>query len=105
MVALFVAFMFVGLVLTDLGVHKINAWQTERTAKRAQRKSVISAVPLWQVPEGVHLSDVHTWFRPDPMGGLEVGADPFITHAIGSVRRIVLPNPGDQDKKGKDNRT
>jgi glycine cleavage system H protein len=101
MVALFVAFMFVGLVLTDLGLHKWNAWQTMRTAERAQQDSVISRKPLWEVPEGVHLSDVHTWFRPDPMGGLEVGADPFITHAIGAVRRVVLPNVGDQVTAGQ----
>jgi glycine cleavage system H protein len=100
MVALFVAFMFVGLVLTDLGLHKWNAWQTVRTAERAQRDSIISN-ELWEVPEGVHLSDVHTWLRPDPKGGLEVGADPFITHAIGAVGRVVLPNAGDDVTAGQ----
>jgi glycine cleavage system H protein len=32
---------------------------------------------------------------------LEIGADPFITHAIGAVRRVVLPNPGDQVTAGQ----
>jgi glycine cleavage system H protein len=101
MVAIFVAFMFVSLVLTDLGVQKWNAWQTARSTARAASNAVISSEALWQVPEGVHLSDVHTWFRPDPTGGLEIGADTLITHAIGVVRRIVLPNPGDQVTAGQ----
>jgi glycine cleavage system H protein len=101
MVAIFVAFMFVSLVLTDLGVQKWNAWQAARSTERTTSDAAISSEVLWQVPEGVHLSDVHTWFRPDPTGGLEVGADPLITHAIGAVRRVVMPNPGDQVAAGQ----
>ena len=101
MVAIFVAFMFISLVLTDLGLHKWNAWQTARSSARTANDAAISSEVLWQVPEGVHLSDVHTWFRPDPTGGLEIGADPLITHAIGAVRRVVMPNPGDQVTAGQ----
>jgi glycine cleavage system H protein len=101
MVAIFVAFMFISLVLTDLGVHKWNAWQAARSTQRTASDAALSSEVLWQVPEGVHLSDVHTWFRPDPAGGLEIGADPLITHAIGAVRRVVLPNSGDQVTVGQ----
>ena len=101
MVAIFVAFMFISLVLTDLGVQKWNAWHAARSTERTASDAAISSEVLWQVPEGVHLSDVHTWFRPDPTGGLEVGADPIITHAIGAVRRVVMPNPGDQVTAGQ----
>lgn len=93
MVALFVAFMFVSLVLTDLGVEKWKAWHAARATRPAENTGLET---LWQVPEGVHLSAAHTWFRPDPAGGLELGADSFIAHAIGAVRQIVLPKPGDQ---------
>jgi glycine cleavage system H protein len=101
MVAIFVAFMFVSLVLMDLGVEKWKAWQMARSMR--SRATVMAFAPeaLWQVPEGVHLSDVHTWFRPDPTGGLEIGADPLITYAIGAARRIVLPIPGDEVTAGQ----
>jgi glycine cleavage system H protein len=96
MVALFVAFMFVSLVLTDLGVEKWKVWQAARATRPTDRAVAFGLGALWQVPEGVHLSTAHTWLRPDPAGGLELGADSFIAHAIGAVRQIVLPRPGDQ---------
>jgi glycine cleavage system H protein len=101
MVAIFIAFMFVSLVLADLGVQKWNVWQAARSTKRTEGDAASSGELLWQVPEGVHLSEVHTWFRPDPTGGLEIGADPLIAHAIGAVRRIAMPNPGDQIAAGQ----
>ena len=101
MVAVLVAFTFLGLVLTDFGVQKWNAWQASRSAVRATRRAAIAQEVLWDVPEGVHLSEVHTWFRPDPMGGLEVGVDNLIAHALGAVGRIVLPRPGEHVTAGQ----
>jgi glycine cleavage system H protein len=101
MVAILVAFTFLGLVLTDFGVQKWNAWQTARSAERATRRAPAAPGVLWDVPEGVHLSEVHTWFRPDPTGGLEVGVDNLIAHALGAVGRIVLPKPGDHVTAGQ----
>ncbi len=101
MVALFVALMFVCLVLTDLGVEKWHAWQTARAARSAATVRAPEPQMLWQIPEGVHLSGVHTWFRPDPAGGLEIGADSLIAYAVGAVRKIVLPKPGDQVTAGQ----
>ncbi len=101
MVAIFVAFMFLSLVITDLGVQKFNAWQTARATSRQASAASFADESLWQVPEGVHLSGVHTWFRPDPAGGLEIGADSLIAHALGSVARIVLPRPGDDVASGQ----
>lgn len=104
MVAIFVAFMFVSMVLADLGVVKWKEWRAAGTARAAQseaRVQVFLQEELWQVPEGIHLSGAHTWFKPDPAGGLEIGADPFIAHAIGAISRIVLPKPGDQVTMGR----
>jgi glycine cleavage system H protein len=101
MVALFVALMFVGLVLTDLAVEKWRVWQKARAARSAASVRAMEPQMLWQVPEGVHLSGVHTWFRPDPAGGLEIGADALIAYAVGTVRKIVLPKPGDHVTAGQ----
>jgi glycine cleavage system H protein len=101
MVAIFVALMFVGLVLTDLGVAKWRAWRAAQAGELATNAEAFRLEALWQVPEGVHLSSAHTWFRPDPAGGLQIGVDPLIPHAFGAVGRIVLPNPGDQVTTGQ----
>jgi len=104
MVAIFVAFMFLSMVITDLGVQKWKARRAAGTARPWEPQANLAAFApedLCQVPDGIHLSSAHTWLRPDPSGGLEIGADPFITHAVGAIRRVVLPNPGDQVTAGQ----
>jgi len=104
MVALFVAFMFVGLVLTDLAVQKWQAWRVAHPAQaRSPRAEALAhGLNAWcRVPEGVHLANQHTWVRPDPTGGLEMGADALIARAVGAVRRIILPKVGDQVTAGQ----
>ena len=104
MVAIFVAFMFVSLVLTDLGIAKWQAWRVAHPARARSPRGEVMAYgfgALCQVPEGVHLANQHTWVRPDPMGGLEIGADALIARAVGAVRRIVLPKVGDQVTAGQ----
>lgn len=98
MVAIFVALMFVGLVLTDLVLEKAKAWREARALRPARQGAGFG---LWQVPEGVHLSNAHTWVRPDPAGGLEIGADALIAHAMGAVERVVLPEVGEQVTAGQ----
>ncbi len=104
MVALFVAFMFVSLVLTDLALEKWRVWRAAHAAPPARPR--IEALgygfeELCRVPEGVHLAPQHTWFRANPAGGLEMGADALIVRAVGSVRRIILPKVGDQITAGQ----
>jgi len=104
MVAIFVAFMFISLVLIDLGVEKWRAWRVAHPARaRSPRAEVMAyALDAWcQVPEGVHLANQHTWVKPDPTGGLEIGADALIARAVGAVRRIILPKVGDQVTAGQ----
>jgi glycine cleavage system H protein len=102
MVAIFVALTFVGLVLTDLVLEK---WRAHQAVRRTLATSVNLRWPeldAWcQLPAGVHLSPAHAWFKPDPTGGLEVGADALIAHAIGIARRVVLPKVGDQVTVGQ----
>jgi len=104
MVAIFVAFMFISLVLTDLAVDKWRAWRVAHAALARNPTAEVMAYDLdalWQVPEGVHLANQHTWIRPDPTGGLKMGADALIVRAVGAVRRIILPQVGDQVAAGQ----
>lgn len=100
MVAIIVAFMFVSVVLMDLGVQKWKAWQAMVATDTANFPS-FTPDTLWQVPEGIHLSTSHTWFRADPNGGLLVGADSLIAYAIGPVSRIALAPIGRQVVAGQ----
>jgi glycine cleavage system H protein len=90
MVALFVALMFIGFLLVD----RIVQWL------RTRQSAVATALP-WTVPEGLYLSEEHTWFRPDSSGGVRVGADGLLAHALGVVEKVVLPKLGDQVKPGQ----
>jgi glycine cleavage system H protein len=104
MVAIFFAFMFVSLVLTDLAVEKWRAWRVAHSVLATCPTAEMMAYglePLCQIPEGVCLANQHTWVKPDPTGGLAVGADALIVRAVGTVRRIVLPKVGDQVTAGQ----
>jgi len=104
MVAIFVALMFVCLVLTDLGVEKWKAWRVAHPARATPPTAEVMAYGLnaWcQVPKDVHLNSQHTWLKPDPMGGLEIGADALIARAVGAVCRVILPKVGDEISAGQ----
>ncbi|MGD0220713.1 MAG: glycine cleavage system protein H [Terriglobia bacterium] len=104
MVAIFVAFMFVSLVLMDLAIEKWQAWRVAHPSLSTSPRARVMEYrfdALCQVPEGIHLSNHHTWVKPDPTGGLEIGADTLIVRAVGAVRRIVLPKVGDQVTVGQ----
>jgi glycine cleavage system H protein len=92
MVALFVALMFIGFVLVDLIVQRLQA----------RRAAVSAAVGLpWNVPKGFSLAEGHSWSHPDPLVGLRVGADALIAHALGAVEKVVLPKLGEQVEAGQ----
>jgi glycine cleavage system H protein len=104
MVALFVAFMFVSLVLTDLALEKWQVWRAQHAvvaARRPARAVEYGFEELCRIPEGVHLAPQHTWVRPNPAGELEMGADALLVRAVGSVSRIILPKIGDQITAGQ----
>jgi len=102
MVAIFVVLMFVCLVLIDLGLVKWHAWRASKKTQNAIVPAATTAMGEWcPLPEGVLLAGGHTWLKPDPTGGIEVGADAFLAHAFGVVDRIVLPKPGDEVRAGQ----
>jgi len=108
MVAIFVALMFVGLVLMDAVVQKIEARRAVSTAllpasRRARPAPVTARVGSfpWAVPQGVYLSEGHAWFKPDPSGQVRVGADALVAHALGTPEKVLVPKIGDLVSKGQ----
>jgi glycine cleavage system H protein len=92
MVALFVALMFIGFVLTDLVVQRV----------RAQRAPVSApAKPIWGVPKGFYLSEGHTWSHPDSSVGIRVGVDALVAHAVGAAENVRLPKIGELVEAGQ----
>ena len=102
MVAIFVALMFVGFVMIDLVVQKVEA---RRSAYAAVSSALPAAAPNhfdhWiTVPEGVYLSGGHAWARPLQEGTLRAGADSLVARALGAVSRVLLPSPGERVEAG-----
>jgi len=108
MVAIFVALMFIGLVLMDAVVQKVEARRSLSVAPlRAPRKTrpavlipQVGSFP-WAVPQGVYLSEGHAWFKPDPSGEVRVGADALVAHALGRLEKVVFPKTGDLVRRGQ----
>ncbi len=105
MVALFVAMMFIGFILVDAVVQRL---ETRRALTASAGKDHVGASALREtlsdwvaVPEGVHLSEGHTWARPLQAGTVRVGADSLVTRALGAVTRVFLPRAGDLVEAGE----
>jgi len=89
MVALFVALMFIGFLLTDAIV------------QRVVRKAPAPGQPAWEVPQGFYLFEGHNWSHPDASLGVRVGADALVAHALGAVERVILPKLGQMVTAGQ----
>jgi len=107
MTAVFVALMFVSLIIVDLFVEKWRAARVRGSARvpLAESPNFVATAcgldALCQVPEGIHLSPDHTWLKPYTGGGVELGVDALLAHAVGAVGRIVLPKVGAQLEAGQ----
>ena len=82
MVALFVALMFIGFLLTDAIVQLVG------------RKSPAPGEPAWEIPQGFYLFEGHSWSHPDSSLGVRVGVDALVAHALGVVEKVILPKLG-----------
>ena len=104
MVAIFVVLMFLGFILADLTLQKLEA----RRAALALVPANAAVPPVrgtarpairrdWPaLPEAVYLSESHTWLRPRPMGLFQIGVDALVGQAVGSVTRVVPPKVGSE---------
>lgn len=106
MVAIFVVLMFVGFILVDLIVQKLEARRAAASSQPAGRATVeagtLAGAPWapWAVPDGIRISEGHAWFRRDSEGNFVAGADVLIAHALGAVTRVVLPPVGKRVQAG-----
>jgi glycine cleavage system H protein len=89
MVALFVALMFIGFLLTDAIVQRVG------------RKSPAPGEPAWEIPQGIYLFEGHSWSHPDSSLGVRVGVDALVAHALGVVEKVILPSLGQMVKAGQ----
>jgi len=89
MVALFVALMFIGFLLTDAIVQRVGG------------KTAASGEPAWEIPQGIFLFEGHSWSHPDSSLGVRVGVDALVAHAVGSVEKVILPKLGEVVKAGE----
>jgi len=89
MVALFVALMFVGFLLTDAIVQRVG------------RKIPAPVEPVWDIPQGFYLFAGHSWSHPDSSVGVRVGVDALVAHALGAVEKVILPQLGQVVKAGQ----
>lgn len=101
MVAIFVALMFIGFILVDIIVQKLEArraqaaWNLTTGDVLAQLTAPgPGTIGQWAVPEGVHVSAGHAWLKPGQHGNFQAGADALVSHALGTVGRIILPSVG-----------
>ncbi len=105
MVAIFVALMFLGFVLTDLLLGRIAARRAAAAMPLEPLSSILAppggaAASRWELPEGVYVAGGHSGLRPEASGGVTLGADKFLGYAWGNVRSAILPRVGARVKKG-----
>jgi len=106
MVAIFVALMFVSLILVDLLLEKAHAWRLARTV--ATERVLPRRVPFnfhdldqWHpIPEGAFLAEGHTWLLPQELGAFRAGADSLIAGALGAVGKVTPPRVGQELLEG-----
>ena len=81
MVALFVSLMFIGLLLTDLILQRVEARKAIRAAERLAAPGDLAS---WvTVPEGVRISPGHSWAMPLQEGTVRAGVDSLVANAVG----------------------
>jgi hypothetical protein len=83
-VTVFVALMFIGFILVDLSLQKIEARRAARgltlAARTIKRREPVSrALDGWPgLPEGVYLSEGHSRLRPQGQGTFQIGPDALV---------------------------
>jgi glycine cleavage system H lipoate-binding protein len=106
MVAVFVALMFVSLVLVDLLVEKAHARRLalslapQRVLPRRAPSNPRGLEHWPPLPEGAYLTEGHTWLLPQEEGVFRAGVDSLIASALGAVGGVAPPKVGQELLEG-----
>lgn len=104
MVAIFVVLMFIGFILVDLVLQKLGGSRgapalslTARAVSPSRPAFRPFAPDGWpKLPEGVYLSEGHSWLQPKGQGEFQIGPDALIGQAVGSITRVIPPKVGSE---------
>jgi len=75
-------------------------WAIKRKHQDASVEAV-KAFPEVHFPRGLFVDRHHSWARLTESGELRLGADEFLTGALGGIDRIELPEAGSEISKGQ----
>lgn len=109
MVAIFVALMFIGFILIDLSVQRLEARRAAAAMNQAAVRNVLSpraassaSLDDWTwIPDGFFLANGHTWLLPQEQGFFRIGADVLVSRALGAVSRVIPPKVGQEVWAGR----
>lgn len=87
------------VVLTILAFVAVDAWRERH--RRPAILPIAGPMPIdLSLPAGLFLHPAHTWVGILPSGDVEIGADKFLTSAIGSPYEIYGAEPGERVTEG-----
>lgn len=105
MVAILVILTIVAFVLTDALIQRAKARKARAqqlaTAPPPQARAPRFVFADLQVPQGVFLSQGHTWLSLNSDGRAQVGLDDFAQKVIGRIDGVELPEVGKEVTRGE----
>lgn len=100
MVVLFVIATVLAFIIIDYFVQHRQAQLAPAGVPSIPQQQLFSTTNDLLLPDGIFSTDGHLWSELSHQGSLNVGVDPFLLNALGTVDQIHLPQKGEQVKKG-----
>lgn len=103
MAALFIVFLLVAFLVTDIIYRRVQAKRATVVARSASRVPIPFDLPLEKLalPGGLFFYQGHTWAKLDPSGQVKVGVDDFVQKIIGRIDGIKPRKVGDTILQGE----
>ncbi len=76
-------------------------WALKR--RGGETETLQSPIPFSEIhlPKGLFVDEHHSWARLTESGELRLGADEFLTEALGGADKVELPQPGSEIARGE----
>ena len=103
MAALFMVFLLVAFLVTDIVYRRIRAKKATATAPVSERIPIPFDLQLEKLalPGGLFFHQGHTWLKLDTSGSVKVGLDDFVQKVIGRIDKIKPRKIGDSIFQGE----